>query len=814
MAKLKIGDHTVTVDDSFKSLSPAEQQSAVEEISKSLPSKVASTAKLDAPEDQGDFSLDNAVRSVANGMTFGLADRIAAAANTVFPLDKGSHFLDYSGNLKNQQERTNAYREKHPVLNTVGNVVGNVAALPLMPEALTGGVMSGPVLSRVAAGSKAGALAGALQGAADSPDLTDVHRTVGGTVTGAGTGAVLGGGIPILGKALGAAGSTIADSLRSYDGISAPAGRSLIKALKQMAPGDVEHAAGRLGDEATLMDFSPAFLGKGMGVAGNSPEARNTITNMLTRRNNGTSNRLLGDVQANYGPAEAPRILDKNIKNELKRADYQNYRVGAGLEPGNPELPEVNTQALLDHLNKALPYAEGGERRALATLKERLMMENPEAANNLKAKDFIQEKPKGQVQDLISFLRERGGVRDEGGNLTSQNLQKFHRGLINKRTGMPMDKAREAAAEAGYLGGDTDGAVAGTDINDFIDAIHDHPRYSVHDQEKQWQRDAYDAFKDGRNRKQIYADARAQAEENAAPATIPKTNPVNLHKIKGELDNLIEHNLPGLGIQASDVATQQGALKHVRGILNDILENQVPGYREANRASSKIRKRDEALKQGYELFGGNPGQSTIWPDELAALRKSLGPANVDFRNGVRSKIEEKFRNTANDLTAGKSLTGGDNDFKRPLLEQIFGEDETRNVLNAVNREKQFAQTHNDITRNSMTEPRRVATKEEAPANINGLAGIKEAIFTPILNRFAESMPRSAQYYPEMAKILTAQGPERDKYIKALSEGLNRKIAKNAAMDKAGNRASLAAALLAANGARSVALPTIDVPGRQ
>ena len=69
MAKLKIGGHTVNVDDGFKSLSPEEQQKAVEEIAASLPSKVASTAKIEPPaqDDQNFGTMQNIVRSVRAG---------------------------------------------------------------------------------------------------------------------------------------------------------------------------------------------------------------------------------------------------------------------------------------------------------------------------------------------------------------------------------------------------------------------------------------------------------------------------------------------------------------------------------------------------------------------------------------------------------------------------------------------------------------------------------------------------------------------------------------------------------------------------
>jgi hypothetical protein len=68
---------------------------------------------------------------------------------------------------------------------------------------------------------------------------------------------------------------------------------------------------------------------------------------------------------------------------------------------------------------------------------------------------------------LLDFIRELGGVQDEGGDLASREIDKerkpFQKRLVNPE-GVPLDKAREAAAEAGYL--DKQSSIA-----DFLAAV-------------------------------------------------------------------------------------------------------------------------------------------------------------------------------------------------------------------------------------------------------------------------------------------------------------------------------------------------------
>lgn len=64
---------------------------------------------------------------------------------------------------------------------------------------------------------------------------------------------------------------------------------------------------------------------------------------------------------------------------------------------------------------------------------------------------------------LLEFLRRQGGLRDEGGELSAMDLGKRRPGLVSKR-GKPLDMAREAAAEAGYIPPEAT-------LNDFVDAV-------------------------------------------------------------------------------------------------------------------------------------------------------------------------------------------------------------------------------------------------------------------------------------------------------------------------------------------------------
>lgn len=71
---------------------------------------------------------------------------------------------------------------------------------------------------------------------------------------------------------------------------------------------------------------------------------------------------------------------------------------------------------------------------------------------------------------LLEFVREAGGVQDFAGDLASREPDKdrkpFQRNLIQQETGLPLDMAREKAAEAGYL-------PIESNISDFLDKLEE-----------------------------------------------------------------------------------------------------------------------------------------------------------------------------------------------------------------------------------------------------------------------------------------------------------------------------------------------------
>ncbi len=84
-------------------------------------------------------------------------------------------------------------------------------------------------------------------------------------------------------------------------------------------------------------------------------------------------------------------------------------------------------------------------------------------------------------QDLRAFVKSRGGMIDTGGDLASMGMHE----LIGRGVrAVDPDRMREAAAEAGYLGGDTARAMRETHPNDLLDALSgDRPVHSVRDED-------------------------------------------------------------------------------------------------------------------------------------------------------------------------------------------------------------------------------------------------------------------------------------------------------------------------------------------
>jgi hypothetical protein len=151
--------------------------------------------------------LDSMVRSLANGMTFGGADRLEAVTEAATGV--GGQQGDYADALAAQRAKTAQFQQDHPIGNAVLNTAGNVLGMAALPELAGGARAAGVALpelavpastaGRVLYGAGTGAAAGGIQGASNSPDWTDLIRTAKDTAEGGGLGAVFGGAMPVVG---------------------------------------------------------------------------------------------------------------------------------------------------------------------------------------------------------------------------------------------------------------------------------------------------------------------------------------------------------------------------------------------------------------------------------------------------------------------------------------------------------------------------------------------------------------------------------------------------------------------------------------
>lgn len=98
----------------------------------------------------------------------------------------------------------------------------------------------------------------------------------------------------------------------------------------------------------------------------------------------------------------------------------------------------------------------------------------------LKNPDMIPEETKLKRESLLAFLKRKGGLRDEGGELKSRDARKGYPGLVNNK-GMNFDDAALLAWEHGYFIGEER-----PDINEFLEAIDEglrgNHRYNVEEE--------------------------------------------------------------------------------------------------------------------------------------------------------------------------------------------------------------------------------------------------------------------------------------------------------------------------------------------
>lgn len=266
--------------------------------------------------------IDDAVRSIASGATFGFADEISAKANEL--IGNGT----YDANVKAERERD---AQIHPAIKIPGEIVGAVAAMP------TGGIMQAATMpARMLAGAKTGAAYGALSGAGEGVDLQDRATRA---ATGLGMGAVVGAaGVPVVEGAIQGGRVLAAPLINAARGAFNPAdeaAKRVVTGLQRDAKVDPQ-AASRLtpaefaqdvsaGGPATIMDMGgETTRALARSAANTSPEGRQVLNDSINNRFEGQSGRVSDWLRGsfNYPDANAQQKAIEETAKAVNRPAY------------------------------------------------------------------------------------------------------------------------------------------------------------------------------------------------------------------------------------------------------------------------------------------------------------------------------------------------------------------------------------------------------------------------------------------------------------------------------------------------------------
>lgn len=282
---------------------------------------------------------------------------------------------------------------------------------------------------------------------------------------------------------------------------------------------------------------------------------------------------------------------------------------------------------------------------------------------------------------------------------------------------------------------------------------------------------------------------------------VSQNDPEVLHKVKQELDNVIHYDAPGLGVPAGALSRQQGSLKMMRGQLNQALEDQVPGYAAANRQSAALAKRADAVEAGTQYLGS--GKTTPSPERFAA---EFGPLSqgekIAFAKGSRGNIDRLLGTKANDLQALRGELQGEGGWNTAKLATVHGQDAADQLIGSVERNLKFRDTYNKVVENSQTAQRQAAAKAMKPdpssetplvnpnMTLSGLtATLGKKTTAAVFNALLKRDPTKA--YGDVARILSAQGPQAQAHLDALARILARHDSNKSLSQRVGNLGALA-----------------------
>jgi hypothetical protein len=433
MARLNINGRKIKVDDAFLTMTPDQQNAAVEEIAKSLPTDNADEiAAADARAKAGIATAQKIMDSggpkpgsghdapdITSPRAMGAAGTFLNSVGEGIPIagpliDKGltataagiGSMLTGEPVSKVNQEMTDIQQEsraEHPIARTAGNVTGAVAGtLPAMvaaPEAFGIGVASAPLRYGASIGS------GALISGGDAAVRSggDTKEALKGGLIGAGLGLAAPLAAPLIGKGVKAVADNVQlNSIARALGLDKEAVGVLADAVRQDA---IDPAAlPQLGNDGMLMDLGPNLRHTAGAIAATPGEGKAIVRNAIGARDADANWRIRSTLDDTLGEAPTPsRIIDRANRNQLNLQPQ--YREALR------DASDIDAAPIARYLDAEAQTLRGDAQKGIQRVRSMLNYV-PTGEEIARARALGQPAPGGLIHDAGTLLNARQAVDD------------------------------------------------------------------------------------------------------------------------------------------------------------------------------------------------------------------------------------------------------------------------------------------------------------------------------------------------------------------------------------------------------------------
>ncbi|MDE1991670.1 MAG: hypothetical protein KGI75_04170 [Rhizobiaceae bacterium] len=252
-------------------------------------------------------------------------------------------------------------------------------------------------------------------------------------------------------------------------------------------------------------------------------------------------------------------------------------------------------------------------------------------------------------------------------------------------------------------------------------------------------------------------------------------NPQALRATREAIDGLMEGEVNPQVVRQLTAARNQ---------VDDVLADAAPGIKDVDARMHELYRQSEGLQQGRPILSNEAG--ALRPEEVQQMfvngsipqGQMIGPSAeaARMRDSVRGEFDRIVGTKANDATALKNTVRGEGDWNRDKLAYLYGPDNSKGILDAIDREVAFNDTANRVTRGSDTAMTGGFTKfldetgkpAQIPADttVTGI-GLKGArlVAQSLLRQNAEKA--AGKYAQEIGALSVAQGAQRDAIVDAL-----------------------------------------------